>query len=552
MTFLFPWAWAWLGAGLGAVLLHLLRRREREHPVSALFLWEEVPPDRVSRIERMISRLDLLFCLQLLAVILLGAGLAHPQFRVVQPAGATAILLDGSASMGMGGRPEEAREAARRVVRESAGPWAVVLWAEPPQLLVRPTERRDEVLAQIAAYRPTLGTRAPIGQALVLLPQGFSRVVAVTDDPPGEPGVEVVLLPPRDNLAIVAFSVRPTPGGAGYEAFVRVRNDTRRYQDAVLSLDTGAGVYLASRLLGPGEEDVFLFSVPVVRTGLRAELSPRDEFPWDNVRYLAPEGASAVRVRWLGEEDRYLWAALRAALPAERVTEGPYDLTVVVRTTVPSLPDGAVLLVGASSPEARLGEPTPAGGFRGADSPFLRHVAPEGFRAAAVFPAVLPAGAAVDLWAGDVPALARWEGPAGRRALLALDLQRSNLPLLPDFPILLRGLLTWLVPLRPGPAVSVGEAVALPPGVEVSPGEGPVGGVWTPEKPGLYEVRGERTEVLAVNVPYAESLPSRPGGGGGSPSAVTAVAELPGWPWFALGAFLLLGLEWALARRRGV
>lgn len=551
MTFLFPWAWAWLGAGLGAVFLHLLRRREREHPVSALFLWEPIPPDRVSRVQRVLSRLDLLFLLQLLAVLLLAAGLAGPLFRVGRPAGATAILLDGSASMGSGTRPEEAVEAARRVVRESAGPWAVVLWADPPRLLVPPTDRREEALALLGDYRPTLGSRPPLGPALALLPGGFGRVVVVTDDPPAEEGVEVVLLPPRENLAIVAFSVRPTPGGTGYEALVRVRNDTRRYRDVQVALDTGAGTYLASRLLGPGEEDLFTFSLPLVRPGLRAELLPRDDFPWDNVRYFALEGATAFRVRWLGEEDRYLGAALGAALAVERTAAGPWDLTVAVRTGLPDLPTGPVLLVGASSPEAPLGEAVPGGPFRGADSPLLRHVVPEALRAGAVFPPSLPPGAVVDLWAGDVPVLARWEAPAGRRALLALDLLRSNLPLLPDFPILLRGLLTWLLPFRPRAALVVGEALELPPGTEVLTPQGPVAGVWVPDRPGLYELRGERTEVVAVNVPYGESLPPRPGGGG-TARGVAAVAEVPGWPLFALGAFLLLGLEWGLARRRGL
>ncbi|MCX7750396.1 MAG: VWA domain-containing protein [Candidatus Bipolaricaulota bacterium] len=552
MNFLVPWAWAWLASGLAVVLLHLLRRREREHPVSALFLWEPIPPDRVSRIQRMLARADLLLLFQLLAVLLLAGGLAHPVVRVVRPAGATAIVLDGSASMGIGGRPAEALEAVRKVVRDSAGPWAVVLWADPPGLLVPPTDRREEALALLGNYRPTLGSRPPLGQALALLPGGFGRIVVVTDDPPAEGGVEVVPLPPRDNLAIVSFSVRTLPDSTGYEALVRVRNDTRRYQDVQVALEAGAGTYLSSRLLGPGEEDLFTFSPGLVRPGLRAELLPRDEFPWDNVRYFALEGAAAVRVRWLGEEDRYLWAALQAAFPVERVTSGSWDLTVAVRTELPSPPAGPALLLAASSPEARLGEPVPAGPFRGADAPLLRHVVPDAFRAASVFPTALPAGAVVDLWAGEVPVLARWEGADGRRALLALDLARSNLPLLPDFPILLRALLAWLLPFRPRPTRVVGESAELPPGTEVLTPQGPVQGVWVPDRPGLYELRGERVEVVAVNVPYEESLPPRSGPAGGGPGPVAAAAELAGWPWFALGAFVLLGLEWALARRRGL
>lgn len=550
MSFLVPWAWAWLLSGLGVLLLYLLRRRDREQPVSALFLWERIAPDRTSRLERILVRFDLLLFLQLLAVALFAFGLANPIVRVTRTAGATAIVLDGSASMAAAGRADDALAAVRKLVGDSSGPWSVVVWADPPRVLVPLTANRDEALAVLGSYRPTLGGRPPLGQALALLAGRFSHTVIVTDDPPADSGVEVLALPPRDNLAIVAFAVRPVPDGTGYEALVRVRNDTDRYQDVQAALHTGVGTYLGSRLLAPGTEDLFVFQVGVVRTALRAELLPGDGFPWDNVRYFALDGAAAVRVRWVGEEDRYLWAALRAALSGERVADGPWDLTVAVRTQLPVIPSGPALLVGASSPEAELGEAEVAGPIHGEASPLLRHVVPEAVRAVAVHAARLPADAVVDLWAGPVPALARWEGPGGRRALLALDLARSNLPVAVDFPILLRNIVAWLLPYRPRPTLAVAEAIELAPGTEVVTASGPVSGVWVPDRPGLYELRGERRETLAVNVPYGESLPGR--GGASTPTARgRTLADLTAWPWLAIAVFLLLVGEWGLALRRG-
>lgn len=551
MNFLLPWAWAWLASGLAVLVLYLLRRREREHPVSALFLWERIPPDRTSRLERVLARFDLLLFLQLLAVALFAFGLAHPTVRATRPAGATAIVLDGSASMAAVGQAEEALAMARRLVTDSSGPWAVAVWADPPRLLVPPTGNRDEALAALGAYRPTLGGRPSLGQALALLPGGFARTVVITDDPPPEPGVEVMVLSPVENIAIVAFAVRPTPDGAGYEALVRVRNDTARYHDVQIALHTGVGTYLGSRLVPPGSEDAFVFNLGAVGTTFRAELLPQDGFPWDNVRYFALEGAATVRVRWIGEEDRYLWAALQAAMPVERAAGPPWDLTVAVRADLPTVPVGPVLLVGTSSPEAVLVGPVPAGPIRGELSPLTRHVVPEGLRADAVRPASLPLDAVVALWAGSQPALAHWEGDDGRRVLLTLDLARSNLPVAVDFPILLRNTLAWLLPFRPRPTLTVGEAAPLPPGMEVLAVTA-VEGVWIPDRPGLYELRGEnRRERLAVNVPYDESVPA---GAVSWPGAVPerTLADLAAWPWIAIGAFLVLLAEWGLALRRGV
>jgi hypothetical protein len=550
VSFLLPWAWAWGASGLAVLALYLLRRREREQPVSALFLWEQIPPDRATRLERMFARVDLLLLLQLLAVALFAFGLAHPLLRVSRTAGAVAIVLDGSASMTAAGRTDEALAEARRLIADSAGPWAIVTWADPPQVLVPRTANRDEALSLLGSYRPTLGGRPPLGHALALLPSGFGRTVVLTDDPPPDPGVEIVALPARDNLAIVAFAARLAPDGTGYEALVRVRNDTERYHDVQVALDTGVATYLGSRLLAPGSEDLFVFQVGLVQTALRAELLPHDGFPWDNVRYYAFEGAAAVRVRWLGEEDRYLWAALQAALPVERVSSGTWDLTVAVRTDLPVSPAGPVLLVGAGSPEAALGGVQTAGAVRGDASPLLRHVVPEDLRVSVVHPVELPSHAVVDLWAGDAPVLARWEGDAGRRVLLALDLARSNLPVAVDFPILLRNVVTWLLPYQPRPTLAVGEAIELPPGTEVLTAGGPVSGVWIPDRPGLYELRGEKREAVAVNVPYDESLPGRAATSSEAPRTTT-LADLTAWPWLALAAFLVLVAEWGLAVRRG-
>ncbi len=162
-------------------------------------------------------------------------------------------------------------------------------------------------------------------------------------------------------------------------------------------------------------------------------------------------------------------------------------------------------------------------------------------------PASLPPDAVVALWTGAQPALAHWEGDGGRRALITLDLARSNLPVAVDFPILLRNTLAWLLPFRPRPTLAVGEATPLPLGMEVLAVTGPVEGVWIPDRPGLYELRGEnRREFVAVNVPYEESLPaqavSRPGAAPGR-----TLADLAAWPWIAIGAFLVLLVEWALA-----
>jgi len=551
MVVRFPMGLAWLSAAAVVILLYFLRRRAREVPVSALFLWERLPKGEVKRLERLWPRIDLLLLLQLLVVAAFALGMADPALIGARPAGATLIVLDGSASMSAQGLADQARAAARQVVDATAGPWAVISWAEPLQVLTPHVESRAAALSAIGRFRPGLSARPPLSGALALLPGDWDRVVVITDDPPKPGAAEVIALPKPGNYAITAFSLRPQPDGSGYEAFVRVANETSRYVDLELSIRAGGTEYLKHLLVSPQAEETFLLPYfGPVGQGLVAELRPTDPFPWDNLRYLAPEGGR-VRVRWLGEEDRYVRAAL-AAVGADLEAEAPpWDLTVAVRTQLPQAPAGAALLIESGTPDVPLGEPMPAGPWRGEDDPLLAHVRPEDWVTSEVYAVDPPPEAKVALWSGPHPAILRWETEAGRRVLIALPLERSNLPITVDFPILVRNALVWLLPWTEGGEHYVGEAIALPAGAELITPEGPVTETWVPDAPGLYELRrGGRTGLIAVNLP-PEEAGLGPAARTGSPAGGSARMENPVWPWIAGAALVLLLAEGALALRRG-
>ncbi len=550
MRFAFPWAWLWLFSLVPVLILYFLRKRERDWPVSALFLWEGVRPDRPRFLEQMRAQVDLLLFLQVLAVVLAAATLSRPEREIVRPAGATLLVLDASAPTAAEGTREEIRKAAEEVLRGSAGPWAIVLWAEPPEILVPPTQDLGQALAQLNRYEPRLTRRPELARALALLPEPWPRVVVITDDPAGITGAEVVLVPRPENLGISAFSVRPSPDGLRYEAFLRAFNATQSYKDVQIRLISEAGEFWASRLIPPGEEEEVVLVLPGARAGaFVAELRPKDAFLWDNVRYFVV-GGGEVRVAWAGAEDRYLWAALRAVAPVQRVSRDP-DLLVAVSVDLSAEPQRPCLLVGAGFPGAsRVGEAA-AGPLRPAESPVWENLSLAEWRLGRVWLQEVPAEAQVLLWAGDVPILFVWESPYGRRAALAVDLSRSNLPLLPAFPILIHHLLRWLLPQEPEEGAVVGEALTLPPGFSVATEEGAVEGVFVPKKPGLFRVDGPNGQrLLAVNVPWEVFRP-REGKLEEFRALAPAKTLLPLWPWTALALLLVLGAEAALFLWRG-
>jgi len=258
MSFASPWAWLWLLSLVPVLILHFLRRREREYPVSALFLWEGIRPDRPHFLERLRRRFDLLLLLQVFAVLLFSLALSQPFLPSEKPSGATLLVLDGSASVLREGVAEGIVSQAREVISRSAGPWAILLWADPPEILCGRTFSAAEALQSLSRFRPRLGRRPELAQALALFPEPWPRIVVITDNPAGISGVEVVQVPRPENLAITAFSVRPSPDGTRYEAFLRILNDTHAYKDVQVRVRTSSGEYWASRLVPPQEEEIVI------------------------------------------------------------------------------------------------------------------------------------------------------------------------------------------------------------------------------------------------------------------------------------------------------
>ncbi|MCS7240563.1 MAG: BatA domain-containing protein [Candidatus Bipolaricaulota bacterium] len=550
MSFLLPWAWLWLLALLPVVVLHFLRRKERDWPVSALFLWEGVRPDRPHFLQRLRRRFDLLLLLQMLAVGLFAFSLSQPAFLTTKPSGATLLVLDGSAPLAAQGMAEKVIAEAKRVVAESSGPWAAVLWASPPQVLSGPTSSRPEFLQALARYRPTLTKRPEFSQALALFPEPWPRVVVITDDPQGVVGAQIVQIERPDNLGITAFSVRPTPDGTRYEAFLRILNATSKFQDAQVRVRTEAAEFWTSRLLPPEAEEEVILPLSGVRAQVfTAELLPSDAFPWDNVRYFA-FSTREVRVAWQGVGERYLWAALQAAAPVVR-TDADADLFVAAYTDLSFEPSGPAFFLAAGSPTCPRGALREAGPLRGAASSLLTHVSLEKFRVPKIYEVRLPSGAEVVIWAGESPLLALWDSPSGRRVIFAADLISSNLPLLPDFPVLVRNLLGWLLPEEPGALAMVGENVRLPEGFQVVLDSETVADVWVPDRPGIFLLRRPKgAGYLAVNVPWEASYPPVPQPSS-EPQVSQAQVAVALWPWVLFPLVFLLFGEGLLFYRRG-
>jgi len=573
-----PTALYLLALAAGIVALYFLRARSRTVEVSALFLWEGLRDDPRTRAARLRRRIDPLLLLQLLLLSAVVGSLAAPGLRSVRPQlSRLAIVLDASASMRSAMEDGETRfhrarsEALDVFGRYATTPVAVVLLTASPRLIAAIGENSDEARRALEAARPTWEADGTIELLTeILASQGglaeFDRVVFIGDHAlPSSLGVmEQIVLERGGNLAITSFHVREDDDQEGCTAYVRLLNEASAYREATVVVSDGLLRARQPVLLPPNAEQGLIIPFPgSAGPTFTAAVEPGDASAYDDTRYFALDRTTDLRVRWIGTQNRYLEAALRAAAPATLVDAedtAPVDLTIVYDAPTPLDITGNLLLVHTGLQGILwVGFDTAVGtAITAYEDPLLEDVSPFDFRAASLPETWLPPEAEIVVALDDRPLLARWCDSDRRIVLLTPDLMRTNLPLTADFPLLVRNVLSdfarlpagkadaWLAVAEPVDLSTLGavSAISDPAGRLVEPPEH--AGVFTPEIPGIYTVTTSRGIIsLAANVPVTESLPppteteADPTDNSEQQTATTS----PLWPLFAGAALLCLAGE---------
>ena len=563
-------------ACLAIIALRFFHAREQRREVSMLRLWEDLPSETHSRAARLRRQFDLLLLLQVAAALALALAYSGPARRTeVSDLGRLAIVIDGSASMrtlasSSTTRYDLARTRAEELLTEHPVAEAVLIQASTtPRILAEGTTPRDETRRALAQSLPTWSGDADATEILALLSSSgslrdFERTVFLTDHalPDLPTSIEQIVYQEGANLAIESFSVRGNPNGPGVMAFVSVSNHTPDPATPTVSVSDGTTDISVQLELPAGERrSVVIPLEDARRAAFAATLGGNDAFPGDNRRFHALNRPADLRVQWIGEDNRFLRAALEAVTPVIYVLEGePADLLVVVDDMAPPT-ESSVLLVHAQMPGVVEFGPVHVLGDAvqviTPESSLLADVDATNFTAQRI-PIADPLGDALILaQMNGMPFLIE-AGDAKQRILfIGPHLVESNLPITVDFPVLIANFIGSfsrtdapfaLGTAETGQPISLagrGETQALydPSGQPLPLSSGTLS--FVPSVPGIYVHATDRgTFGLAANVPRSESrviatafaTPER----GVGERATTLV---PMWPFLALLAAILLFAE---------
>lgn len=602
MTLLLPLALLGLLTLPAILLLHLLRNRRQELPISSLRLWQGLQRARSGGLPRHIP-LSLLLLLQLLIAVALTLALARPALSFVLGTPThTAFILDVTTSMLADNGFEQGRQLIHDQLvnlREGDSVAVVSLGPQPEILLAGSGAQKNTLL--LALDNVVAGvTGGNLSGALSLAngliePDRTNRIVIITD---GQFAVAPEQLPaalapvewqfvgpgPAANQALFDVSSRPLPNG-DQRIFARVVN----YSDAPVRrtlrlLADGQPVAEALVEIAAEADATRLWTLPASAQTAAVEIVEADALPADNRADLFLASQTIRRVLLVSDSPEVLARAF-AAQPGVELTvaatlppeSGGFDLLVLdgLPPALTAWPRGNVLAINPpprqplveSAGLARAVRPTAASA-----APLLAGLDWSGVYFQRVLNSTLPEWATLDLAgaSGDesVPLIFHGAPHKGANVMVwTFDLAASNLPSRLALPLLTaRTLDALLAPALPA-VVSLGQPVSLPGNfsVEVPDGhrlflESAAETQFTrTRQPGLYRIYNDNNELVAGFAVQTGSPEESNLGrvvepapvavqASSAPNIQTDLAEY--WPWLASAALLLLLAEGWLAWRK--
>ncbi len=483
MAFLDLSAFSFLALLPVVAILYMLKLRRTRTTVPSLLLWSRMVEDFRANTPFQRLRKNLLLLLQLLALLLVILALAQPVWRTQGMAGNKIVLIvDSSLSMkardGDGGsRFAEALQKAQQTVANmgvgdemailEAGPQAQVLAAFSADTAIL-----KQTLGQLAAKDGPGRLKEAMVLALALLKGKQNSHVFVASDGGTEALTDValgsttihLLKVGRDNfnIALTSARLKRSPRSPrDFQLFVGIHNHSDRDHTMPLTVRHG-GVTMRSQdvTVKANSDAMVLYDDLADVTGpVEVRIAPKDLLAEDDVTLCLPPASNQRKVALIGTPNPYVRLPF-TLLPNVRLAEFPtppatltplLDAHWVVYSE--TQPDPAVL-----GPDRRilaLAPPSLPGWWDRGDSagdsvflraeiqhPFFQHLRLqqvqvfESHRYALKRSGTTLAEGTAGPWLHWLPA-----GPESGIALLTFPPARSNLPLLPAWPILLANLL---------------------------------------------------------------------------------------------------------------
>lgn len=604
MEFLNPWGLLSLLAVPALVALYILRQKHKEVKIPSLLLWKKTQTMMVASTPWQKLKKNLLFILQLLAVILVALAISRPALKSSRFADEIIVIIDSSASMRAEDTPGKTRFDI--AVREASAiadglrqdqRMTVIAAGSTVTPVISRSESRYDVRAALEGLKCGL-SGADLENALVLARsmQNAGETVEIrlytdSDLITGETDLVIVnTAKSRENAAIINLSCGKTESGA---MALSVVENFGKDREITLEMLCDGVLTDAKNVECPEGTPVPVYwkNIPEGTKLVTVRTASSDILPDDDSLSAAIPDDSESKALVVSESGFFIQKAISAVsglavymIDPENWTDSSadgYDLCVFDSFVPEKLPSGCPcwMINPTKETEGLVPVTTLKGSTLSAAPTELASELGEYMNLPSVILARFSEAVLDDSWetaflCGEYPAAAAKKSDGRVLIALLFDLHDSNLPLLKEYPILIQNMLSYSLPVmtegdgiyETGTTVdvnilaySVKTYAKLPDGSEVTlapPGRASI----TLSDPGVYILSqdierrtGEETKKTTVTRYLIAKIPA-------DESAMSPVGELSDearadrradgkgqlelWPYIAAAVLLLLCAEW--------
>lgn len=457
------------------LILHMLKRKQRDVHVPSIFLWERAADTSVQSKPWQKLKKSLPLILQLVAAAAVGLAAARPYITAFGTAYNYVIVVDASSSMSaddMGEtRFENAKDRANKLI-DSASALSritVVAACENPYVVYGPDSNKAEAQSALSSIKQTYG-----GIDNETLEGIISSEAAKT-----EAGVYIFTDNDKDFAdedANVFYSGKDTSNCAvtlvsasGGNVLVNVKNYGSVDADKTVTVYVdNLAVTLSEITIPSGQEKSLVFeNVYKDSAEITVSLSPEDNLSADDTYYISVNKAVTSKILLVSDGNTFLENAIKLTDGTElyKMTSDTmattalsgYDLYIFDGILPDEMPaDGGIFILNPPSGNSFIstGDSVELNTYAKGNTELSSDGTIQ-FIISRAKSVTRPSWAVTECSADSTPLIFRGENNGQKICVFAFDLHDSDLPLLKDFPIMIYNLTDYFLPGRTGSSTSV-------------------------------------------------------------------------------------------------
>ncbi len=524
------------------IILHMLKRKQRNVKIPSIFLWERAVDTSVQSKPWQKLKKSLPLILQIAAAVALGLAAARPYISVFSSAYNYVIVMDTSASMSANDmdktRLEYAKDRASKLINSASAFSKITIIAANtnPYVVYGPNTDKANALAALKAIDQTYGgIEKEAVESLVLSETAKTEggIYIYTDNDKDFSGLDANVFYSGKEAANSAITLVSATGGS---VLVNVKNYSDTDVEKTLTVfNDNMAVAVSDTLIAAGKEKSIVFKdIYTDSAKITVSMSPEDSLSVDDTYYAAVNKTQTAKILLATEGNTFLENALKITKDTEiyKMTEDTmdsadlsgYDLYVFDGMQPDALPtDGNIFIINPDESNSlfNVGETKQLNCYSKGNTD-LTSSGTISFIISETKAVERPSWAVTECSADGAPLIMRGENNGQKICLFTFDIHNSDLPLLKDFPIMIYNLTDWFLPGRSGNGNSqhCGEklninASAAAEKITVTNPDGnekivappfPAVDYYDTSVPGFYTITSENTDgsiienVVAVNV----------------------------------------------------